>query len=242
VPHITFHTHSEDQTITLGLALGRLLRPGDILALDGELGAGKTRLVRGLAEGLGLDPAQVSSPTYVLVHEYTQPSGTSGTTGESSRFVETPLYHLDAYRLNGPEDLDTLGWDRIIDSFGIIVIEWGERIAAALTKEPSLARMRIHPEGQTTRRLDLVVPKAWMLRPQWPSLAALADAAPDGALPAGWTRCPVSGQRVAPDCPTFPFANERARLADLGKWLSGSYTVARDLTEDDLTDPDLNQP
>ncbi|HVU63309.1 MAG TPA: tRNA (adenosine(37)-N6)-threonylcarbamoyltransferase complex ATPase subunit type 1 TsaE [Phycisphaerales bacterium] len=241
--HLTFHTNSEDQTITLGLSLGRTLRPGDILALDGELGSGKTRLVRGIAEGLGLDPAQVSSPTYVLVHEYTQPAGTAGTTGEASRFVETPLYHMDAYRLDGPHDLDSLGWDRIIDCFGVVVIEWAERIAAALAKEPTLARVRIETEGPTSRRLDLVAPKAWAQRPQWRSLQSLA-ASPERAagLPPGWTRCPVTGQNVPPDSPTFPFANERARLADLGKWLTGAYTVARDLTEDDLTDPDLTTP
>jgi tRNA threonylcarbamoyladenosine biosynthesis protein TsaE len=239
VPHLTFHTSSEDETITLGAAIGRLLRPGDVLGLDGELGAGKTRLVRGIAEGLGLDPSQVSSPTYVLIHEYTRPSGTSGTTGESGRFVEAPLFHADAYRLSGPEELDSLGWERVIHGFGVVVVEWAERIAAALNEEPSFGRMRIQAEGPTTRRLDLVVPAAWRQRDAWRGLSALADRA---TAPRGGTRCPVTGVPVPPDSPTFPFASERARMADLGRWFSGTYMVSRELNENDLDDPDLAAP
>ncbi len=228
--------------MTLGTALGRLLRPGDVLGLDGELGAGKTRLVRGIAEGLGLDPSQVSSPTYVLIHEYTRPSGASGTTARSGRFVEAPLFHVDAYRLSGPEELDSLGWERMIDAFGVVVIEWAERIAGALTQEPSFARLRIQAEGETSRRLDLVAPGGWSRRAQWRGLAMLSDREPEGrgsgTLPAGWAQCPVTGEAVPPDAPAFPFANDRARMADLGRWLSGAYTVSRELTETDFDDPD----
>ncbi len=244
MPHLTFRTSSEDETVTLGTALGRLLRPGDVLGLDGELGAGKTRLVRGIAEGLGLDPSQVSSPTYVLIHEYTRPSGTSGTTGESSRFVEAPLFHVDAYRLSGPEELDSLGWERMMDAFGVVVVEWAERIAGALAQEPSFARVRIQAEGESSRRLDLVAPGGWSRRDPWRGLAMLAEGARPtaGSVPAGWTRCPVTGEPVPPNAPTFPFASDRARMADLGRWLTGAYTVSRELNDTDLDDPDLADP
>ena len=143
MPHLTFQTTSEDETIALGVALGRMLRSGDVLGLDGELGAGKTRLVRGIAEGLGLDPAQVSSPTYVLIHEYTHPLGAgSGAAGDgtfdgspTSRFVETPLYHVDAYRLenlcyDAVRDAGVL--DAVERGDAVTVIEWPERIAEFL--------------------------------------------------------------------------------------------------------------
>jgi len=234
--HLTFRTSSEDETITLGISLGRALRAGDILGIDGELGAGKTRLVRGIAEGLGLDPAQVSSPTYVFVHEYMTPAG--GHTGETRSFVEAPLYHVDAYRLSGPQDLDSLGWDRVMGAFGVVAVEWAERIAPALAAEPSVGRVRIQAEGETDRRIDLVAPASWGQRAQWRGLAAMAEQK-DGTPPAGWTRCPVTGKPVSPETPTFPFADQRARMADLGRWLTGAYTVSRELEQADADEPDL---
>jgi tRNA threonylcarbamoyladenosine biosynthesis protein TsaE len=239
MPHLTFNTSSEEETIALGVALGRVLRPGDVLGLDGELGAGKTRLVRGIAEGLGLEPSQVSSPTYVLIHEYTLPPGAKPGERSPGTFVESPLYHVDAYRLSGPDDLDSLGWDRVMDGFGVVVIEWAQRIAPGLAAEPSLGRVRIQPEGDSARRIDLVAPPSWALRARWRGLAAAAAPAA-GTLPAGWARCPVTGKPVAPETTTFPFADDRARLADLGRWLSGQYLVSRELTDDDANDPDLH--
>jgi tRNA threonylcarbamoyladenosine biosynthesis protein TsaE len=234
--HLTFRSASEDETVALGVALGRTLRAGDALALDGELGAGKTRLVRGIAEGMGLDPAQVSSPTYVLVHEYAARHG-GGT-------APTPLLHVDAYRLAGPDDLDSLGWDRVLGAYGVVVVEWAARIMDALLPEPSLGRMRIQADGPDARRLDLLAPPAWAQRPQWRGLLALAQRPADAGavLPPGWARCPVTGKAVPPDAPTYPFADDRARMADLGKWLTGAYTVSRELVEDDLDDPDLGHP
>src|SRR5262245_47994123 len=88
---------SEAETLLLGGALGSLLRGGDVVLLDGPLGAGKTTLVRAVAAGMGLDTGAVASPTFVVVHEY----------GDR-------LVHVDAYRLGSAEDLDSLGWDRLI--------------------------------------------------------------------------------------------------------------------------------
>lgn len=236
---------SEDQTVALGESLGRLLRPGDVLGLDGDLGAGKTRLVRGIAESLGIDPAQVSSPTYVLIHEY-RPGGPDGVgRAPSNRHVgtHTPLFHMDAYRLTGPDELDSLGMDRVLEAFGVTVIEWFGRVAAGLASEPSLARVRIQAVGPEERRLDLVAPPSWTLRPEWDRLALSAEPREGEGLdnlPTGWARCPVTGRGVAPETPTFPFADEKAKLADLGRWLSGAYVVSRGLTEDDLNNPDLD--
>lgn len=226
---LTFHTRSEDETIALGATLARVLRPGDVLALDGDLGAGKTRLVRGIADGLEINPSQVSSPTYVVIHEYR--SGSGGASG-------TPLFHVDAYRLSGPDDLDSLGWERVMDAFGIVVVEWADRIAAALAEEPSVGRVRILARGAEERTLTLDAPPAWTTRAGWTTLAALAQA----NLPDGWTRCPVTGKPVAPDSPTFPFFDEKAKMADLGRWFSGAYVVSRELTDDDVDDPDMTPP
>lgn len=247
--HLRFNTTSEEHTIALGITLGRVLRLGDVLALDGELGAGKTRLVRGIAEGMGLDPAQVSSPTYVIVHEYTRGLGEHGepdgsAPGMAARTsVRTPLFHVDAYRLSGPDDLDSLGWERVTDGLGVVVIEWAARIASALQREPSLARIRIQSEDQSERRLDLVAPPAWSARPEWAALLAQAERpeheSGTAALPPGWARCPVTGRPVAPNAPTYPFVDERAKMADLGKWLSGAYVVSRAIADEDLTDPDI---
>lgn len=112
-------TRSEDETIALGAALGRVLRPGDVLALRGELGAGKTHFVRGVATGMGHDPGAVSSPTFVLVNEY------------ESRGAP-PLVHVDAYRLRSAADLDALGWDRLTEGSCVVAVEWPERIDGEL--------------------------------------------------------------------------------------------------------------
>lgn len=114
-------TAGELETEALGAAIGRELRGGDVLALEGPLGAGKTRLVRGIAAGLGLDPREVSSPTYVLVQEYgPSPSGLT-------------IAHADAYRLDDSASLESIGWDEFVgDPDVVTIVEWASRIAGAL--------------------------------------------------------------------------------------------------------------
>ncbi|MEC9373298.1 MAG: tRNA (adenosine(37)-N6)-threonylcarbamoyltransferase complex ATPase subunit type 1 TsaE, partial [Planctomycetota bacterium] len=90
-------TASEEETVALGARLGELLRAGDVVGLDGELGAGKTRLVRGIATGMGAPREMVHSPTYVLMNEYPTERGCA-------------LVHVDAYRLRGADDLESTGW------------------------------------------------------------------------------------------------------------------------------------
>src|SRR5918995_4815895 len=106
-------TTSEAETAAVARDLAASLSPGDVLLLSGDLGAGKTAFVRGLAEGLGIDPGEVSSPTFTLLHEY--------------RGGRLTLYHADLYRLDhtGTEDL---GLEEAGASDGVLAIEWPERL------------------------------------------------------------------------------------------------------------------
>lgn len=113
-------SHSSLHTERIGERLARLARPGDVLALWGELGAGKTVLTKGVAAGLGLDPADVTSPTFIIEHEH-----------EGGRI---PLFHLDLYRLEGA-DLGSTGWEEALDSGGLTVIEWPDRVGDALPED-----------------------------------------------------------------------------------------------------------
>lgn len=113
-------THSRAETQALGAALGARLQAGDVVVLRGALGAGKTTLAQGLAAGLGVREP-VISPTFTLLREYT-----------SGRL---PLYHVDAYRLAGPNEAYTFGLDEYLYGDGVTVIEWGERVAALLPDE-----------------------------------------------------------------------------------------------------------
>lgn len=117
---LEFFSRSPEQTRRLGVRLGSLLQTSDLLCLSGDLGAGKTTLVQGIAQGWGsLD--NVSSPTFVLVNEYRRPDGHN-------------LFHLDAYRLANWMEAEDLDIDRMLES-GPVVIEWPERIKAALPVE-----------------------------------------------------------------------------------------------------------
>ena len=150
-PTIERTTTAEAQTIALGAAVGRLLRPGDVVALRGDLGAGKTRFVRGVAAGLGHNPAHVNSPTYVLMHEYTDAAHSA-----------PPLIHIDAYRLDGAGDLESLGWDVALEDSAVVVIEWAERIEEAL---PAHAlHITIEHIGEQERRIRIEGAEPWPQR------------------------------------------------------------------------------
>lgn len=109
---LEIHLKDQEDTRMLGYTLASLLQPGDIVILTGELGAGKTTLVQGLARGLGIGN-KVSSPTFVLIREY------------QGRY---PLFHVDLYRLEGEQALEELGLEEYWERGGITVIEWGERL------------------------------------------------------------------------------------------------------------------
>ena len=108
------HTHSADETIAFGRALAAKLEPPLMILLRGDLGAGKTTLVKGIAEGFDAASADdVTSPTFTLVHEY--------------RGARAALYHIDLYRIETERELETLGLDDLIGPASILLIEWGEK-------------------------------------------------------------------------------------------------------------------
>ena len=116
---IVLMTISPEETIRVGQNLARGLEPGDVIALSGELGSGKTCLTQGIARGLGVpEKYAVTSPTFTLINEYP---------GE-----KTTLFHMDAYRLGGCGDLFDMGYDEYLLASGVMVIEWAERIRPAI--------------------------------------------------------------------------------------------------------------
>lgn len=124
---LEFFSHSPEQTRRAGIRLGDLLKTGNIVCLEGDLGSGKTTLVQGIAQGWGsADP--VSSPTYMIVNEYRHPGGGR-------------LFHLDAYRLAGAMDAQILDFDRMLLR-GCLVIEWPERIKDILPIERLWIQLR----------------------------------------------------------------------------------------------------
>jgi len=131
----TLTTHSEGETAAAGRDLASHLSAGSIVLLFGDLGAGKTAFVRGLAEGLGVLADDVSSPTFTIMQEY--------------RGGRLPLYHVDLYRLNDPREIDELGLGELTDN-GILAIEWAERMPRF---PPEAIRVRLEHAGDTERRV-----------------------------------------------------------------------------------------
>ena len=121
MPAQIFTLENENDTDRLGAALAAVLQPGSVIALNGTLGAGKTRLVRAIATALGVAAERVTSPTFVLVHEYTD--------------GRLPVYHIDAYRLKDDDEFLGLGPDEYFEADGLTFIEWAERVADCLPAE-----------------------------------------------------------------------------------------------------------
>ena len=130
---------SVEATEVIAFELARTLRGGECIALEGELGAGKTQFVRGLLKGLGGEPRSVSSPTFVLLNVY-----------ESGRLK---LFHLDAYRVSGPEDFESIGFNELLEQGGVVVIEWASRVASLLPR-PRI-NVAIEHIDDHTRRLSI---------------------------------------------------------------------------------------
>jgi tRNA threonylcarbamoyladenosine biosynthesis protein TsaE len=212
-------TTSPDHTAAFAAGLASVLAEGDVLRLEGDLGAGKTTFVRALAAALGVPTALVSSPTFVFINEYPLPAAVRGI---------TRLAHVDAYRLRGIDELESLGWDRImLDSRAaghVVLCEWPERIEGALPAP--CVRVSLRGIGETERRITLELPDSFSSRP---GVAELIEREP--------IRCPTTGVWVEPTRPSYPFAGERERLADLHNWFSGSYSISREIREDDLDPP-----
>ena len=131
-------THSEEETRALGRELGRELAPDGVLLLSGNLGTGKTVLTQGLAEGLGIDPREVQSPTFTLIREHEGPGGR--------------LVHVDLYRLE-PEETGALGIEELLAGPGIKVVEWAERLPFEVPGASWLRLLRA-AEGREIQRLQ----------------------------------------------------------------------------------------
>lgn len=119
-------SNSVSDTENLGMKLGKLLKPGEVVALDGDLGAGKTQFTRGITMGLGLDYSEVCSPTFTIVNEYVEPSSC------------IPLFHFDTYRLSGVDDFLASGLDEYFYRDGVCVIEWSSIIEEILPESTIL--------------------------------------------------------------------------------------------------------
>lgn len=130
-------TASPAETVALGRRLAPRLQPGDVLALYGDLGAGKTHLVKGLCDGLGIAADAVSSPTFTIVNEYAG---------------ALPVYHFDAYRIERPDEFFELGYEAYFFGDGVTVIEWPERVEALIPEHA--IRLRLSHAGEDRRRVE----------------------------------------------------------------------------------------
>lgn len=139
--------NDEAATLAAGEMLARLVRPGDVITLSGDLGAGKTTLVRGLLKALG-HAGEVPSPSFAIVQPYEE--------------IEPPVWHADLYRLQDPSELAELGLDSLGDS--VLIVEWPERTGQRAWPEALRLALEITSPGR--RRLTAQVPAAWEDR--WP--------------------------------------------------------------------------
>ena len=129
-------SHSPEQTSRLGARLGSLLQPGDIICLNGEMGAGKTLFSQGIGRGWGAEH-RLTSPTYNLVHQHKRPA-------DGAR-----LYHMDCYRMRDDSEVDSIGFDDMLDSDAVMIIEWPSKIADALPDDHLWVEIGVH---EVTRR------------------------------------------------------------------------------------------
>lgn len=136
----TFETHSPEETTQLGRELAGELKPGAIVLLRGDLGAGKTTMVKGIAEGFQAARADdVTSPTFTLIHEY--------------RGLEVVIFHIDLYRIDTQRELDTLALDDLMDPTSILLIEWGEKFDRLVKEKTS--EIAIEHLGEDKRKVTL---------------------------------------------------------------------------------------
>lgn len=135
---LTFKTSSAEETIELGKKIGKLLKKGDIIAMQGTLAAGKTTITKGIATALGITET-ITSPTFCLISEY---QGTM------------PLYHMDVYRLDGTEDFINLGTDDMLYGDGVSIIEWSEKIMDELPSNTIVLKITPQDDGKRLIEID----------------------------------------------------------------------------------------
>ncbi len=133
----TFHSTTEQQTEQFGEQLAATLQPGSVIAMYGDLGAGKTAFIRGLARGLGVK-GRVSSPTFTIVNEYAG---------------RIPLFHFDMYRLSSADALFDIGWEDYLTRGGICAVEWSENVPGAFDQD--VITVRILKTGEQSRKIQI---------------------------------------------------------------------------------------
>jgi tRNA threonylcarbamoyladenosine biosynthesis protein TsaE len=143
-------TESEDETASVAARLAASLPPGSVILLSGDLGAGKTAFVRGMAAGLGIDPDEISSPTFTLIQEY-RPSTSAGGLGLVEGRGVRVLSHVDLYRLEGAE-IEDLGLEELTAGGAIVAIEWAEKLRQA---PPGAITVEIQDRGGDTREIRI---------------------------------------------------------------------------------------
>ncbi|HEX4795010.1 MAG TPA: tRNA (adenosine(37)-N6)-threonylcarbamoyltransferase complex ATPase subunit type 1 TsaE [Humisphaera sp.] len=139
---VIHQSDTPEQTEALAAGLAQNLRGGECIALDGPLGAGKTQFVRGLLRGLGGRSNSVNSPTYVLLNVY-----------EGGRL---PVFHLDAYRVQGADDFEAIGFGELLEQRGVVVVEWAQRIAELLPA--NRISIVIDPIDERRRQIQVTLP------------------------------------------------------------------------------------
>ena len=140
----SFETESPDETARLGRELGGRLQRGDVVALYGDLGSGKTHFAKGICSGLGINPDHVTSPTFALINEYSR--------------GPVPVYHFDTYRLKSLEEFMALGYEDYFESEGVCIIEWPEPIESLLPSDA--IRVRLQHLGNDRRLVEIPSLKA----------------------------------------------------------------------------------
>lgn len=136
--NLSFKTNSAEETIELGKKIGSMLKPSDIIAMEGTLAAGKTTITKGIAGALGIED-NITSPTFCLISEYYG--------------SKMPLYHMDVYRLDGPEDFLNLGVEELLFGQGVCIIEWSEKIKSVLPSKT--ITLSITPEDDGSRKIEI---------------------------------------------------------------------------------------
>ncbi|MEM1328930.1 MAG: tRNA (adenosine(37)-N6)-threonylcarbamoyltransferase complex ATPase subunit type 1 TsaE [Planctomycetota bacterium] len=210
---------SLDATDAFAHTLASWVEPSDVLALRGELGAGKTTLTRLLGAAMGADERGVNSPTFVIAMEHATADGMPG------------LVHVDAYRVGDESELDAMGWDRLTAPDRVVVIEWPDRIPEAIEAlGERVLHVELWPESETARGVRMTTSSPRFTDRPWP--VASGETSSDEHRED--TTCPVTGRAVPADSPTWPFADERARMADLYQWFSEGYRIERPIEERDM--------
>lgn len=194
---LTVSSRSPEETRILGAALAPVMVPGDVVSLSGDLGAGKTVFVQGLARALGVD-SPVTSPTFTIVHEY------------RGRY---PIVHLDVYRLDSFQEMLDLGYEELLDPEAVLVIEWGDAVAPLLPRRfLEVEILRGEPEEDDDSRIVNFRPTG----PEWASkLEPMRDLAETLLKAASTEDAPAERFKVVPIPPARDHRGSREKEDDL---------------------------